>query len=72
MRSRGMHKTEMPSIFRYRGVYRGLSLPPFISIARRSIHGHRCIPITGATFQRGFESGVGRLLVTDGLCPAIS
>lgn len=42
MRSRGMHKTEMPSIFRYRGVYRGLSLPPFISIARRSIHGHRC------------------------------
>lgn len=69
MRSRGMHKTEMPSIFRYRGVYRGLSLY-FYPVDRYT---DTSVLITGLRFK-GDSKGVGGLLVgwllvTDGLWP---
>lgn len=53
MRSRGMHKTEMPSIFRYRGVYRGLSLPLslFPSRVDRYTDTDTGVPITGLRFK---------------------
>lgn len=49
MRSRGMHKTEMPSIFRYRGVYRGLPLSLFPSRVDR--YTDTGVPITGLRFK---------------------
>lgn len=57
MRSRGMHKTEMPSIFRYRGVYRGLSLY-FYPVDRYTDTG---VLITGLRFK-GDSKGVGGLV----------
>lgn len=53
MRSRGMHKTEMPSIFRYRGVYRGLSPSPslFLSRVDRYTDTDIGVPITGLRFK---------------------
>lgn len=51
MRSRGMHKTEMPSIFRYRGVYRGLPLSLFPSRVDRYTDTDTGVPITGLRFK---------------------